>query len=75
MKRSHRGISPQPRDSEAPVPNCPDGLDPDPVRRLCRNCGRRVMFVRKVYGPTPRAAHWQHVGDGLAQYRSWGVNR
>ncbi len=76
MTRDRSGIAARERKAlgiadEAPV-GC-QALDPDPARKLCRSCGRRVMFVRKVYGPKPRAAHWQHVGDGLVQYRSWGV--
>jgi hypothetical protein len=52
-------------------------VEPDPVRKVCRadGCGRKVMYVRKTYGPHAKAGHWQHVGDGLAQYRSWGVSR
>lgn len=50
---------------------CP--IDPDPARKVCRRCGHRVMYVRRTYGPHGRAGHWQHVGDGLAQYRSWRV--
>lgn len=50
--------------------NCPNGLDADYGRRQCRSCGRKIMLVR---GTRNRKAHWQHVGDGLAQYRSWGI--
>ena len=48
---------------------CP--LDPDPARKQCKLCDRKVMYVRKTYGPHAKAGHWQHVGDGLTQYRSW----
>ncbi len=50
--------------------NCPKGLNPDYFRndKQCRNCGRAIMFVRRS---RLNRAHWQHVGDGLVQYRSW----
>jgi len=55
--------------------NCTEGLDADYQRKVCRNCGRRIMFVRMSGGPHGKKAHWQHVGDGLTQYRSWGIRR
>jgi ribosomal protein L37AE/L43A len=51
--------------------------EPDLSRRYgkvwaCKHCDRALMFVRASYRPTgERAAHFQHVGDGLVQYRSW----
>lgn len=48
--------------------NCPKGLDPDYPHKVCRNCGRLIMLVRRS---RRAASHWQHVGDGLVQYRSW----
>ena len=50
--------------------NCPKGLDPDYQRKVCRNCGRAIMLVR---GSRRAKGHWQHVGDGLVQYRSWHI--
>jgi hypothetical protein len=51
--------------------NCPKGLDPDYQHKVCRNCGRTIMLRRMTGGPNGSRAHWRHVGDGLAQYRSW----
>ena len=59
-----------PRDDDRGRINCPDGLDADFARKLCRKCGRRIMLVRRSHRAR---AHWQHVGDGLVQYRSWRV--
>jgi hypothetical protein len=80
MKRSHRGIALTEGSPDAKAlaasrrrDACP--LDPDPRRKVCRACDRRVMYVRKSYGPNGKAGHWKHVGDGLGQYRSWGVTR
>lgn len=68
MKRDRTGAW-QDRDPKEPRgTNCALGLDADFGRKVCRNCGRRIMFVRR--SRTARA-HWQHVGDGLVQYRSW----
>lgn len=71
MARDHKGIAyregqpgrdGKPRDHR---------VDPDPARKRCRTCGDKAMYVRRSYGPHGRAGHWQHAGDGLAQYRSW----
>lgn len=40
--------------------NCPKGLDADYQRKVCRNCKRRIMFVRATH---TNKAHWQHVPD------------
>jgi hypothetical protein len=73
--RSHQGIAERERIAlglPAYKPENPCKVDPDPARKVCRSCGRDVMFVRKSYRAN-RAAHWQHVGDGFAQYRTWGI--
>jgi hypothetical protein len=46
-------------------------VDPNPAKRECRTCGRRVHFRRRTYGPNGRVGGWQHSGNGLAQYAAW----
>lgn len=54
--------------------NCPRGLDPDYGRKVCRNCGRQIALYRaRKTRQGMQRARWQHVGDGLAQFRSWGT--
>lgn len=54
--------------------NCPLGLDADYAHKVCRNCGRQIaLFRARMTKAGWRKARWQHVGDGLAQYRSWNV--
>jgi len=76
MKRDHKGIAYR-QGGEAreivarPVGHAVVPTSPDPRRARCETCGRDVHYVRRTYGPHARAGHWQHTGDGLAQYRSW----
>lgn len=82
-KRSHRGI--------AALEGTPEALEltrqarraahpatpstPDPRRATCTTCGERIAYRRRTYGPNGRAGGWTHLGDGLAQYQSWGTSR
>jgi len=49
--------------------NCPQGLDADLGRKVCRNCGGRIHFQRAAYrrngkgGVIRQPAHWQHNVD------------
>lgn len=74
--RSHKGIaySEHQRDGKS-LDHAVEPSSPNPKRATCLVCGRRVHFVRRTYGPNARAAHWQHTGDGLAQFRSWAIER
>jgi len=71
MKQNHKGIAYDQGERRGPVGHAVEPTSPDPRRAKCAICGRNVHFVRRTYGPNGRAAHWQHTGDGLAQYRSW----
>jgi len=76
-RRDHTGIAVREGTRDPKDLEC-DSLDvsyPGFVGRRCGSCGMRVMFVR---GTTTRRGvhrkgHWQHVGDGLRQFRSWGT--
>lgn len=72
MTRSHKGIAFSEGERRGPVGHPVAPSSPDPRRATCSTCGRRAMYVRRTYGPHAKAGHWQHVGDGLVQYRSWG---
>lgn len=80
MKRDHKGIAYRGGGEgraivAAPVGHKPQPSSPDPRRAVCLECGRAVHYRRRTYGPNGQAGRWQHTGDGLAQYRSWGINR
>lgn len=77
MSKSHEGIASREARADGRAydrtgrTNCPDGLDNRPTRMgrgVCHNCGRQTAFVRAT---RRNRAHWQHVGDGLVQYRNW----
>lgn len=68
MKRDHRGIAAREGYRREPVGHVADA---DPAKRVCRECGQRVHFRRRTYGPNGRAGGWSHSGDGLAQFRTW----
>ncbi len=75
-KRDHKGIGyrsggPEERRRLRAQDHAPQPDRPDPRTASCIVCSRRVHYVRRTYGPDGRAGHWQHTGDGLAQYRSW----
>ena len=72
MRRDHRGIAYREGFRREPVDH---RVDANPAKMACRACGRQIHYVRKTYGPNGRAGFWQHSGDGLAQYRSWGIAR
>jgi len=72
-RRSHKGLAYSQGERRGPVGHVPAPSTPDPRRAVCtvEGCGRALMYVRRTYGPHAKAGHWQHVGDGLRQYRSW----
>jgi hypothetical protein len=78
--RSHKGIAYW-QGGEAreivsrPVGHAAQPSTPDPRRASCLECGRKVTYRKRTYGPTGRAGGWTHIGDGLAQYREWKGKR
>jgi hypothetical protein len=74
-KSSHKGIAYSQGYRRVGPDHKPEPSSPNPRQAVCNVCDSAVHFVRRSYGPNGRAAHWQHTGDGLAQYRSWGLGR
>jgi hypothetical protein len=76
-ERDHKGIAaresqPQPRRDH---PAAPIGRLGSPRHALCATCGDPIHYRKRTYGPNGRKGGWSHTGDGLVQFRAWGVGR
>jgi hypothetical protein len=79
-RRSHKGIALTEGSPEAKALDAGTRRSAHPVvvaavghpsGPFCGTCHERVTYRRRTYGPHGRAGGWTHIGDGLAQYRSW----